>query len=53
LGNRSRLIEVPGADHAFAVFGFGPVSGNILAILEIDRYLCAQGFLSGPPIPLK
>ena len=53
LGNQSRLIEVPGADHAFAVFGFGPAMGNILAIVEIDRYLSALGFLTGAPIPFK
>ena len=53
LGNQSRLIEVPGADHAFAVFGFGPASGNILALVEIDRYLSALGYLSGAPIPFK
>jgi acetyl esterase/lipase len=51
LGNQSRLIEVPGANHAFAVFGFGPATGNILAIVEIDRYLSALGYLSGAPIP--
>jgi acetyl esterase/lipase len=53
LGNQSRLVEVPGADHAFAVFGFGPASGNILAIAEIDRFLRALGYLNGSPIPLK
>ena len=53
LGNQSRLVEVPGADHAFAVFGFGPASGNIFAVLEIDRYLSALGYLTGAPIPFK
>lgn len=53
LGNQSRLIEVPGFDHAFAVFGFGPAPGNILAIVEIDRYLSALGYLTGAPIPFK
>jgi len=53
LGNQSRLIEVPGADHAFAVFGFGPAQGNILAILEMDRFLSALGYLTGAPIPFK
>ncbi len=53
LGNQSRLVEVPGAGHAFAVFGFGPAPGNILAIVEINRYLRALGYLTGPPIPLK
>ncbi len=53
LGNQSRLVEVPGADHAFAVFGFGPAPGNILAIVEIDRFLRSLGYLTGAPIPLK
>jgi acetyl esterase len=53
LGNQSRLIEVPGTDHAFAVFGYGPAPGNILAIVEIDRYLSALGYLTGAPIPFK
>jgi acetyl esterase len=53
LGNQSRLIEVPGTDHAFAVFGYGPAPGNILAILEIDRYLSVLGYLTGAPIPFK
>jgi acetyl esterase/lipase len=53
LGNQSRLVEVPGADHAFAVFSFGPAKGNILAIVEIDRYLSALGYLTGAPIPFK
>jgi acetyl esterase len=53
LGNLSRLIEVPGADHAFAVFGFGPPTGNILAIAEIDHFLCARGYLTGSPMNLN
>ncbi|SPE51527.1 putative lipase/esterase [Verrucomicrobia bacterium] len=52
LRNQCRLIEVPGADHAFAVFGFGPPDGNILAIFEIDRYLCHLGYLAGAQLPL-
>jgi acetyl esterase len=53
LGNQSRLIEVPGTDHAFAVFGYGPAPGNILAIVEIDRYLSALGYLTGAPMAFK
>lgn len=53
LGNQCRLVEVPGADHAFAVFGFGPAPGNILAIVEMDRFLTALGYLTGEPIPFN
>jgi hypothetical protein len=53
MGNQSRLVEVPGADHAFAVFGFGPAPGNAVAIAEIDRFLRDLGYLAGPPIPLQ
>jgi acetyl esterase len=52
LGNKSQLIEVPETEHAFAVFGYGPATGNILAIVEIDRYLSALGYLTGSTIPI-
>lgn len=50
VGSRSRLIVLPGADHAFAIFKYGPERLTIRAIIEIDKYLAALGYLSGKPL---
>jgi len=50
LGNRSQLIILPGADHAFAIFKYGPDDSTARAIIEIDRYLTILGYLSGKPL---
>jgi acetyl esterase len=50
LGNRSRLIRLPGADHAFAIFKYGPDRWVRRTIAEIDLYLCELGYLGGKPL---
>ena len=49
-GNRSRLVVLPGVNHAFAVFKYGPEDLNARAIIEIDRYLISLGYLQGKPL---
>jgi hypothetical protein len=54
LGNRSRLVVLPGAGHAFAVFKYGPEDLNARAIIEIDHYLVSLGCLKDKPLlPMK
>ena len=53
VGSRSRLIVLPGADHAFAIFKYGPERLTIRAIIEIDKYLAALAYLSGKPLLLE
>lgn len=50
LGNSSTLVVLPGADHAFAILKYGPDRFSIRAIIEIDKYLAALGYLSGKPL---
>jgi hypothetical protein len=38
---------LPGADHAFAVFKYGPENFNKQAIIEMDHYLVSLGYLNG------
>lgn len=45
LGRPCRLLELADAGHAFAVFKYGPDHFVQRTILEIDRYLAAQGWL--------
>jgi len=49
LGRPSRLIVLPGADHAFAVFKYGPDAFVSRTVVEIDRFLAGQGYLHGQP----
>jgi formylglycine-generating enzyme required for sulfatase activity/acetyl esterase/lipase len=48
-GSAARLVELPGADHAFAVFGYGPARFNAEAIILIDRFLAELGYIQGKP----
>jgi acetyl esterase/lipase len=50
VGNRSQLIVFPGADHAFAIFKYGPDDTVLRAIIEMDKHLTALGYLSGRPL---
>lgn len=49
LGNQSRLLVLPGAGHAFAIFKYGPDRFVRRAILEVDQWLVSRGWLEGAP----
>ncbi len=49
LGRPCKLTVFEGADHAFAVFKYGPDHSTRRAIIEIDRFLIARSWLNGAP----
>jgi len=50
VGNRSQLIVLPAADHAFAIIGYGPDHSVARTIIETDRYRASLGWLDGRPL---
>lgn len=44
LGVKSELIVVPGAKHAFSVYGYGTAEGVTLACRSIDGFLAELGY---------